>query len=260
VLLEHAEYTGLSIVDCRLSIAKAERGPSPMGREVQTRERLLDVAERLFSDQGYGATSGRQITMQAEANIAAIHYHFGGKKELLHAVLVRRQGPITTARLERLENLQANPDQPPTVEDILAAFLEPALYRARHPDNPTARISKLVSRLLVEKPKDLDGIVTAPFVGVLVRFLDALEPALPEISRKELFVRMSMVVGVLIHIATGMQEAPILPDIETPTDDDEAVLKPVIAFLAAGFRAPSTETPISIETATPLANGFGPAD
>ncbi len=231
-----------------------------MGREVQTRERLLDVAERLFSDQGYGATSGRQITIQAEANIAAIHYHFGGKKELLQAVLVRRQGPITNARLERLDALQARPDHPPTVEEILAAFLEPALYRARHPDNPTARISKLVSRLLIEKPKDLGGIVTAPFAGVLLRFIDALRQALPGISRQEIFVRMSMVVGVLIHIASGMQEAPMLPDIESPTYDDEAVLKPVIAFLAAGFRAPSTEKPITIDTQSPLASGFGAAD
>ena len=157
-----------------------------MGREVDTRVRLLDVAEELFSEQGYEATSGRQITIQAEANIAAIHYHFGGKKELLHAVLIRRQEPITRARLDRLEKLQADPDRPPTVEAILAAFLEPALYRARHPDNPTARVSKLVSRLLVEKPKGLEGMVTGPFVGVLARFLDALELALPDISRADL--------------------------------------------------------------------------
>ena len=98
--------------------------------------------------------------------------------------------------------------------------------------------------------------MTKPFVGVLARFLDALEEALPEISRQELFVRLSMVLGVLIHIATGLQEAPVLPDLEGPIDDDEAVLKPVIAFLAAGFRAPSTAKPISIESPSTLANGF----
>jgi AcrR family transcriptional regulator len=231
-----------------------------MGREVDTRERLLDVAERLFSAQGYVATSGRQITIEAEANIAAIHYHFGGKKELLHAVLVRRQEPIARARLDRLEALHANPDLPPTVEAILAAFLEPALYRARHPENPTARISKLVSRLLIEKPKDVEGFVTAPFTGVLARFLDAFEKVLPEIPRQELFVRLSMVVGVLIHIATGLQEAQILPDFASPTDDDEAVLRPVIAFLAAGFRAPSTEQAISIESPSQLAHDYGSDD
>ena len=228
-----------------------------MRREVGTRERLLDVAERLFSDQGYDATSGRQITIEAEANIAAIHYHFGGKKELLHAVLIRRQEPITRARLDRLDALHANPNSPPTVEAILAAFLEPALYRSRHPENPTARVSKLVSRLLVDKPKELEAIVTAPFVGVFVRFLDALERVLPEISRRELFIRLSMVLGVLIHIATGLQEAPVLPDFAAPADDDEAVLKPVIAFLAAGFRAPSTEQAVSIESPSPLASGYG---
>jgi AcrR family transcriptional regulator len=223
-----------------------------MGREPDTRERLLDVAEKLFSEQGYEATSGRQITLEANANIAAIHYHFGGKKELLGAVLTRRQEPITRARLERLEALQADPVNPASVEDILAAFLEPALFRARSPENPTARISKLVSRLLIEKPKDLDGIVTGPFIGTMAQFLDALEKALPEVPRSELFVRLQMVLGVLIHIATGMQEAPLFPSFTSPADDDAAVLKPVIAFLAAGFRAPATAKPVVIETASHL--------
>ena len=65
-----------------------------------------------------------------------------------------------------------------------------------------------------------------------------------------------MVVGVLIHIATGLQEAPVLPDFSGPTDDDEAVLKPVIAFLAAGFRAPTTEQAVSVETPSVLPNGY----
>lgn len=214
----------------------------PMAQEGDTRGRLLDVAERLFSDQGYEATSGRQITIEANANIAAIHYHFGGKKELLAAVLARRQEPITRARLERLEQLE--PDA--TIEQVLAAFLEPALYRGRDAANPTARISRLVSRLLIEKPRGVEDILTRPFVGVLARFLDALCTALPEVPRQELFIRLQMVVGVLIHVATGLLEAPLLPDFESPPDDDEAVLRPVIAFLAEGFRAPATLEPVSV--------------
>ena len=211
-----------------------------------TRERLLDVAERLFSDQGYEATSGRQITIEAAANIASIHYHFGGKRELLQAVLERRQAPITETRLQRLDALEAAPEQP-SIEEILAAFLEPALFRARHPENPTARISRLVSRLLIEKPKDLDTIVTAPFAGVLLRFLEALTVTVPEVPKAELFIRLQMVVGVLIHIATGLQEAPIVREFESPADDDAATLRPVIAFLAAGFRAPATTEAVFVE-------------
>jgi AcrR family transcriptional regulator len=221
-----------------------------MAPEADTRERLLDVAERLFSAHGFEATSGRQITIEANANIAAIHYHFGGKKELLGAVLVRRQQPITQARLERLERL--TPEA--SVEDVLAAFLEPALHRGRDGDNPTARVSRLVGRLMIEKPKDLEDILTRPFVGVLVRFLDALCVALPDLPRREVFIRLQMVLGVLIHIATGMLEAPLLSDLKNTADDDEAVLRPVIAFLAAGFRAPATIEAVSVVPG-PLAAG-----
>jgi AcrR family transcriptional regulator len=221
-----------------------------MAPEADTRERLLDVAERLFSAHGFEATSGRQITIEANANIAAIHYHFGGKKELLGAVLARRQQPITQARLERLDRLK--PDA--TVEEVLAAFLEPALNRGRDGDNPTARVSRLVGRLLIEKPKDLEDILTRPFVGVLVRFLDALCAALPDVPRQELFIRLQMVLGVLIHIATGLLEAPLLSDLDRPPEDDEAMLRPVIAFLAAGFRAPATMEAFSLPPG-PLAAG-----
>src|ERR1039458_4178641 len=41
-----------------------------------TKERILDTAERLFSEQGYAATSLRSIIARAGVNLAAVHYHF----------------------------------------------------------------------------------------------------------------------------------------------------------------------------------------
>jgi AcrR family transcriptional regulator len=55
-----------------------------------TRERILDVAERLFMDNGYEATSMRTITSAAEVNLAAVNYHFGSKEALLCEVFRRR--------------------------------------------------------------------------------------------------------------------------------------------------------------------------
>ncbi|MDP2774389.1 MAG: helix-turn-helix domain-containing protein, partial [Nocardioides sp.] len=48
-----------------------------------TERRLLLAAERLFAQQGIAATSLRSIMAAAEANVAAVHYHFGSKDELL---------------------------------------------------------------------------------------------------------------------------------------------------------------------------------
>ena len=53
--------------------------------------RLLCEATRLFSEQGYAATSTREICAAAGLNVAAIHYHFGGKEGLYREVLL---GPI----------------------------------------------------------------------------------------------------------------------------------------------------------------------
>ncbi len=55
----------------------------------ETRERLLEAGLRLFADHGYESVSTRQLSRAADANIAAIAYHFGGKHELYQAVAER---------------------------------------------------------------------------------------------------------------------------------------------------------------------------
>jgi AcrR family transcriptional regulator len=52
---------------------------------VQSRERLLLTAMRLFAEQGFAATSTRGIAIAAGTNIAAISYYFGDKAGLYRA-------------------------------------------------------------------------------------------------------------------------------------------------------------------------------
>ena len=60
-----------------------------------TKQRIVDVAERLFTEKGYTAT-WRDITSAARVNLAAMHYHFGP------TVFERRLTPIDRERLEEL--------------------------------------------------------------------------------------------------------------------------------------------------------------
>ena len=53
-----------------------------------TRERLLAAAWSILRDQGITAATSRRITEAADANLAAITYHFGSKDELLGTVIV----------------------------------------------------------------------------------------------------------------------------------------------------------------------------
>ena len=94
-----------------------------------TQTQILDAAEQLFAEQGFGATSLRSIIRAADVNLAAIHYHFGSKEKLIVATIERMAQPIVQAELQQLAAVQAEHPQP-TVEAILHAMLAPALERS----------------------------------------------------------------------------------------------------------------------------------
>jgi AcrR family transcriptional regulator len=67
-----------------------------------TRTEILEVARELFSEQGYEATSLREIAERLGITKAALYYHFKSKDEILRALLAP-MGDVLTELLERLE-------------------------------------------------------------------------------------------------------------------------------------------------------------
>jgi TetR/AcrR family transcriptional regulator, regulator of cefoperazone and chloramphenicol sensitivity len=56
-------------------------------RGQETRQRLLDAGIRMFAEHGFAKVTVRDIARAAEANLAAVNYHFGDKFGLYMAVL-----------------------------------------------------------------------------------------------------------------------------------------------------------------------------
>jgi AcrR family transcriptional regulator len=56
-------------------------------RRTDTRERIIDVAAKMFSTRGYAATSIRDIAEELGVTKAALYYHFTSKDEILHALV-----------------------------------------------------------------------------------------------------------------------------------------------------------------------------
>ena len=54
-----------------------------------TRERILEVAGPLFAEKGFEGATVRDICEVADANIASVNYHFGGKSKLYIEVVGR---------------------------------------------------------------------------------------------------------------------------------------------------------------------------
>lgn len=87
--------------------SKPGRAPSPRPRSVrsdgvETRALILQVAGRLFAENGFERTTSREICLSAGANMAAVNYHFGSREGLYEAVLVEAHG-----QLVRLDDLEA---------------------------------------------------------------------------------------------------------------------------------------------------------
>jgi AcrR family transcriptional regulator len=75
--------------------------PSGDRAGASTRERILDVALDLFTDQGFDGTSMREIAERLHMSKPAIYYHFASKEEILVALHMRLH-EFGKAALERL--------------------------------------------------------------------------------------------------------------------------------------------------------------
>ncbi len=199
-----------------------------------TRSRILDVAEQLFGEQGLDRVSIRDITKAAKVNLAAINYHFGSKDELIAAVFERRVVPLNEARLAALEIVEASAGKKsPKLEEILGAFIRPAVDSAIKADKGGAAFSKLFGRCLSEPSPEVEALLKKQFEPLGERMQAMLKRALPHLSRSEIFWRMKFTYGALHHWL--LTKDRFRPDWVEEVGV-EAQTQKLISFAAAGFR------------------------
>jgi AcrR family transcriptional regulator len=131
----------------------------------QTRMRLLDAAREVFSQHSFQGATVREICRRAEANVAAVNYHFGSKEGLLAEAL-------NFAPLAALQKANVNADDCPRVR--LRLFLRDFMLMLLDEKNASAQC-RIMARELADPTPALDQIVNeaiAPlheFLGNLLR-------------------------------------------------------------------------------------------
>ncbi len=163
-----------------------------------TRQRITDTAAVLFAQHGYASTTTRQITEEAEVNIAAVNYHFGSKENLLIEVLDGIVGPLNDERLALLDELEEG--ETPDVEAVLRAFLLPDVRTLLALRDRDPALPRFVSRMYSEGSEFMAQVVGRQFAVTRRRFVAALSRALPELSEDEVLWRLNCVVGIVIHL------------------------------------------------------------
>lgn len=163
------------------------RPPRTQGAE--TRERILDVAQELFTRQGYDKTSLRDIADRLEITKAALYYYFERKEDILLELHLRLHALGTSL----LDELEAAPDGPARVAlwprlademiDFMAENRELVLLHSR---NRSAFEALANSERNRQENQDLEARFT--------RILSS--PAIPVRER----VRMAAIIGVITEV------------------------------------------------------------
>ena len=169
-----------------------------------TRERILDIAERLFMENGYEATSMRMITGAAEVNLAAVNYHFGSKEALLREVFRRRLSWLNGERLVALDKLEAQaggaalkPSQ------ILEAFFGTLLRMGEDESLGGMTFLRLLGRTLTEPAEFIRTFFAGEYAQVIDRYKLALFRALPDVPKAEIVWRLHFMLGAMSYAIAG---------------------------------------------------------
>lgn len=148
---------------------------------------LIEAAERLFAAQGIDAPSLAAITREAGlGNTGSVHHHFGGREELLDAIIAEHQAGLDNRRNALLDEAEALGDTSPEllarviIEPMAAklddergrAFLSIQAQRSLRPRNRRPVPRPLAQRMfrLLGLPGEAPG-PTARLLGELSRDL-----------------------------------------------------------------------------------------
>ncbi|RUO21234.1 TetR family transcriptional regulator [Aliidiomarina iranensis] len=208
-----------------------------MAKALRTKDKIIIAAEKLFSEHGFEQTSLRQITSEAEVNLASVNYHFGSKKALIQAVMARYQSVFMPALAEQLHQLQKHPEQI-TTKDVLACTMQP-MIALRHVrlDGPVIYL-RLLGYAYSEIQGHLRKFTMSNYGEIVHEFFQLIQQANPSVCPKTLFWRLHFSLGAMLFAQTSSQALREIAaaDFGEETQAEETLLK-LLPFVAAGISA-----------------------
>ena len=195
---------------------------------LRTRTRLMDAALDLLAERGEDGVSLRELTDAAQANVAAVSYHFGSLKSLCDAAIEYALERYLDAQQEAVSALAAEA----SLEALAAAFARP-MMRALAVGGRDLDVMRIVARSGIDPPQGWDRF-DASFDRVRADVLRVLKANVPGVRDQELIFRTRCAAGLLNWLVL----APVGAELRNKSEKQiERLLVPV---LAGTFRGTST--------------------
>jgi AcrR family transcriptional regulator len=196
-------------------------------REVglRTRVRLMEAALDLLSERGEDGVTLRELTDAADANVAAVSYHFGSLKSLCDAAIEDALERYLDAQEEAVSAL--DPDS--TLEALAAAFARPLIGSLVAGGRDLA-VMRIVARAGIDPPGG-PGRLDFRFERIRGAVLRVLKANLHGAKDQELIFRIRCVAGLinwLVLAAVGE---------ELRNKSQKQIERLLVPVIAGAFRA-----------------------
>ena len=203
----------------------AQGDPLSDGRRAagaETRRRLIAAASELLAEHGERGVTLRAVSEAAQANVAAVQYHFGSRQRLISTVLADAARHVVEAQSAALAALSSRNDDP-TPADWVEAWAVPLVRVVHGRTAEDRRLGRIVGQTLAAPLEGLDvqlrEIATVP----TEQLIDALDQAMPSVERAEIVLRAAMMASCLAGLASGAYE-PWLRRSETTRDVERRMI------------------------------------
>lgn len=198
-------------------------------------EQILDAAEHLFSRDGLYGVTLKDVAHRVGVHHTLLNYYFTDKTKLFDAVIARRAGVTSGARMKALEDYETASAGHPTVEGALRAFLDTDLDLYSQGGEAWKNYGAL-GALMSNTPHGAE-LMDLHFDPVVLRLIALLKRALPDCAEEDLFWGYHFVTGALMLTLARTGRIDRLSGGLCRSDDFEAVKLRMTTFMAEGFRA-----------------------
>jgi AcrR family transcriptional regulator len=202
-----------------------------------TRDRILAHAANHFAKHGFNATSLREITRDAEANPASVHYYFSSKAELYLEVISAFRERLSQERNAALLDISPKLRGTRRIRAIVHAYVAPHIRLCADPK--AANYVRIVARATSEThyPKEIQ----IPKAINILRdaFVAALTEALPAASEERVRKAFTFTVDLMLlapvdTVYEALAGQPAWPE------DPQMLIDHVVDFCTAGIVATCT--------------------
>ncbi len=202
----------------------------------ETRERILNAAEKLFAERGFHGVTVRQITREAGVDVALANYHFGPKTALYATVLHRRADIIIEERMKLLDEVERRANGKPALLDIIAAYAQPYISRAK-PEEPEWRAYFRVLAHANTSPEWSADVFSDSFNPQVRRFIGSLRLALPDCPVERLYWCYHFFSGALTLSFAQTGRVDDISEGRCADRDIASFYRYLIPFVTAGTKA-----------------------